>query len=177
MTPEFLLQCMPFAGTRAALFSEPLTNAMAEFQINTPKRQASFLAQVAHESGSLKYVRELADGSAYDVGELAKRLGNTPEDDGDGEFYKGHGLLELTGKDNYIACGVALGIDCGNHPELLEEPINASRSAAWFWRRAGLNELADGDKFGTVTRIINGGYNGLDDRIIHYLRIRKVLGL
>lgn len=145
---------------------------MAEFEIDTPKRQAAFLAQVAHESGSLRYVRELADGSAY---EGRVDLGNTST--GDGIRYKGRGLLQITGKANYVACGTDLGLDLLRFPELLEQPVNASRSAGWFWKKKDLNRFADTDQFGSLTRAINGGYNGLDDRIRLWLNIRKVLGL
>src|SRR5690349_10638257 len=107
---------------------------MSEFEVNTALRAAHFIGQVAHESGGFHYVRELASGSEYDVGAKAERLGNTPEDDGDGEFYKGRGLIQITGRDNYRACGDALGLDLLLEPVLLEEPRNAARSAAWFWK-------------------------------------------
>lgn len=172
MTPEILLKIMPFAGLRASSFAVPLASAMDEFGILTAKQQAAFMAQIAHESGSLKYTKELADGSAY---EGRADLGNTQL--GDGVKYRGRGLIQITGKSNYIACGKALGLDLINHPELLEEPIAACRSAAWFWKSKSLNMLADTDKFGTITKIINGGFNGLDDRLSHWLRARGVLGL
>lgn len=85
ITLDQLRAIMPFAGKRAQIFLQPLNAAMEEFGINTPARQTAFLAQIAHESGSLRYTRELASGAAYDTGRLAERLGNTPEDDGDGE--------------------------------------------------------------------------------------------
>jgi len=177
MTPDILSKIMPAAGLATVKYAPLLTSAMAEFGINTPARQAAFLAHVCHESGSLRYVKELASGAAYDTGELAKRLGNTPEPDGDGQRYKGRGLIQITGLANYAACGAALGIDLVNHPELLEEPIHAARSAAWFWNGHGLNEMADKELFGAMTRTINGGFNGLDDRIKHWLRARRVLGV
>ena len=172
MTPDQLLKIMPFSGSRSAVFAEPLTKAMAEFGISTPERQAAFLAQLAHESGSLKYMRELANGSAYE-GRLD--LGNTQP--GDGPKFLGRGPIQITGRANYSACGVALGLPLTEQPELLEQPQNGCRAAGWFWRRAGLNELADGLKFGAITKKINGGYNGLDDRIAHWLRARRELGL
>lgn len=145
---------------------------MAEFGIDTPKRQAAFVAQVAHESGSLKYLKEIADGSAY---EGRADLGNSSP--GDGPRYKGRGLLQVTGKSNYRACGVGLSLDLIAFPQLLEEPKNACRSAAWFWQSRGLNHFADNDLFGALTKRINGGYTGLDDRIQHWLKARKVFGL
>jgi putative chitinase len=86
-------------------------------------------------------------------------------------------LLQITGRANYMQCGAALGLDLVTAPEQLEEPGPACRSAGWFWRSRDLNRYADVDRFGSLTRAINGGYNGLDDRIVHWLRIRRVLGL
>lgn len=173
MKPEELKLMMPFStGEKRKLFCEPLSEAMSEFEINTPKRIAAFVAQIAHESGSLQYVRELADGFVY---EGRGDLGNTST--GDGVKYKGRGLLQITGKANYRTCGSALGLDLVAFPALLEEPRNACRSAGWFWKTRNLNRLADADQFGALSRAINGGWNGLDDRISHWLRARKVVGL
>lgn len=172
MTPAELNAAMPYAGTRAATFAQPLTDAMAEFDIDTPKRQAAFLAQIAHESGSLRYVRELANGSAY---EGRADLGNTEY--GDGPRYKGRGLLQITGRANYASCGIALGAPLVGNPELLETPVLACRSAGWFWKSHNLNQFADADEFGALTKRINGGWNGLDERIKAWLVARKALGL
>jgi putative chitinase len=172
MTPAQLTQMMPFAAARAATYAEPLSKAMLEFDIDTAKRRAAFLAQVCHESGSLRYVREIADGSAY---EGRQDLGNVTH--GDGVRFKGRGLLQITGRANYASCGTALRVDLLSEPELLEQPDNACRSAGWFWSSHSLSKYADADAFGALTRAINGGYNGLDDRIVHWLRIRKCLGL
>jgi len=172
MTPQMLLQCMPYAGTQAVTFAQPLTDAMREFGIETQKQQSAFLSQLCHESGSLRYTEEIADGSAYDG---RADLGNTQP--GDGPRYKGRGLIQITGRANYRQCGNALGLDLISEPSLLALPANACRSAAWFWKSKALNGLAETDKFGSLTKAINGGYNGLDDRIGHWLRIRKVYGL
>lgn len=172
ITIDQLLQIMPSATVRAAAFQLVLTNAMLEFAVVTAKRQSAFLAQVAHESGELKYTRELSDGSQYE-GRLD--LGNTQP--GDGPLYRGRGLLQVTGRTNYLACGTALGLDLIAHPELLEVPAGATRSAAWFWKTHILNELADTDSFGTITKRINGGYNGLDQRLGYWLRARKACGI
>lgn len=172
MTPDELIQAMPYAGARASSFAAPLTAAMTEFGIDTPQRKAAFISQVAHESGSLKYAKELADGLAY---EGRADLGNSSP--GDGVKFKGRGLIQVTGKANYRACGMALSLDLLASPELLEQPENACRSAAWFWKSHGLNQYADSDQFGALCKRINGGYNGLDDRIQHWLRARKVFGL
>lgn len=172
MTPEELVRMMPFAGTRATLFAEPLTRTLAEFDITAPRRQAAFLANIAVESGSLKYVLEIAPGDTY---EGRKDLGNT--EPGDGRRFKGRGLPQITGRANYLACGQALGLDLIATPELLEVPLHAARSAGWFWQTRHLGPLADEDKFGSIVRLWNGGYNALDERIAHWLRIRRVLAL
>lgn len=167
-----LLAIMPYAKGRAEKFLAPLNAAMEEFGINTPLRQAAFLAQVAHESAQLRYVLELASGIAY---EGRKDLGNTGY--GDGVKYKGRGLIQITGKTNYIKVMMALDIDCVVRPEVLEEPGNACRSAAWWWREAGLNELADKQQFDKITRKINGGTNGKADRDALYEVAKKTLGV
>ena len=142
---------------------------MAEFEINTPARQAAFLAQIGHESGQLRYVRELASGAAY---EGRKDLGNTQP--GDGVRFKGRGLIQITGRANYLKCGEALGLDLIADPELLEQPINACRSAGWFWESRGLNALADAGDFLRITKRINGGTNGLADRQALYESAQQV---
>jgi putative chitinase len=145
---------------------------MQEHGITTSKRQAAFLAQIAHESGELRYVRELASGDAYE-GRLD--LGNTQT--GDGQRFKGRGLLQVTGRANYQSVGEALGLDLIAYPGLLEMPANACRSAGLFWARHGLNELADADKFGAITKRINGGFNGIDERLRYWIVARKAVGL
>ncbi|MCX7290792.1 glycoside hydrolase family 19 protein [Janthinobacterium sp.] len=164
------MQIMPLAGRRATLFLAPLNAAMAEFGIDTPLRQAAFLAQVGHESGQLRYVRELASGTAY---EGRADLGNVIA--GDGVRFKGRGLLQVTGRANYAACGVALGLDLLAAPQLLEQAAAACRSAGWFWQSRGLNRLADAGDQERVTRRINGGVNGLAERLALYVVARKVL--
>lgn len=165
-----LARIMPYAKAKAVIYAPLLEAAMHEFDINTPARQASFLSQVGHESGQLRYVRELASGAAY---EGRKDLGNNQP--GDGERYRGRGLIQITGRDNYIAAMMALNIDVVEHPELLETPILACRSAAWFWKSHGLNELADAGDQVKVTRRINGGTNGLADRLALYEVAKRVL--
>lgn len=172
MTPAELIAAMPYAGARADTFAAPLTAAMSEFGITTPQQQAAFLGQVAHESGSLRYTRELSDGRAY---EGRADLGNTAT--GDGPRYKGRGLLQITGRGNYAHCGADLGLDLLAHPELLEVPDGASRSACWYWKTHGLNRYADADNFGSLTKAINGGFNGLDERIRNWLVARRALGI
>lgn len=162
--------CTTASEARLRPYIGPLNNAMEEFEINTPERQAAFLAQVAHESGGFHYVRELASGKAY---EGRKDLGNTRP--GDGVRYKGRGLIQITGRANYGQCGEALGVDLIENPDLLEEHGPACFSAAWFWHSRNLNKLADEGDFKAITRRINGGYNGLADRLTYYERARREL--
>ena len=170
ITIQQLKLIMPFAGKRRETFLAPLNTTMLSYTINTPLRQAAFLAQLAHESGSLRYVKELASGEAY---EGRTDLGNVAE--GDGVKYKGWGLIQITGRSNYQACGSALGLDLLNHPELLEQPLEACLSAGWFWQSRRLNELADNKEFKKITKRINGGYNGYEDRLKYYNIALKVL--
>ncbi|QLI80777.1 glycoside hydrolase family 19 protein [Chitinibacter fontanus] len=172
-----LRQIWPNAGKRAAVFLPYINATLAEFAIDTPVRVAAFLAQVGHESGQLTWLEEIASGQAYDTGSLAKRLGNTPAADGDGQRYKGRGLIQITGTDNYRACGQALGVDLLADPEQLETPRLACRSAGWFWRSKGLNQFADAADFVGLTRRINGGTNGLTDRMAIWDRAKQVLGV
>jgi putative chitinase len=167
-----LQEIMPYAGLRAETYLDPLNAAMDEFDINTPDREAAFLAQLAHESGSLRYVRELATGDAY---EMRADLGN--DRPGDGIRFKGRGLIQITGRANYRTCSTALFGDVRllQHPELLEEPENAARSAAWFWQAKGLNALADVGAFRTITKRINGGLSGYDDRLAYWQEAKSVL--
>lgn len=165
-----LLVIMPYAGTRVTAFYPALMSATSEYGITTPRRIAAFLAQIAHESGELRYVHELADGKAY---EGRADLGNTEA--GDGPRYKGRGLIQITGRANYQKLSEEWGSPLIAHPELLEEPESASRSAAWFWSTHGLNALADADRFGGITKVINGGYNGIDQRLAYWLKARTQL--
>jgi putative chitinase len=168
ITKKMLLTIMPHSSKYVDRYLNHLIEAMLEFGIDTKPRIAAFLAQVAHESGELKYVKELASGEAYDTGRKAVALGNTPEADGDGQKYKGRGLIQITGRFNYEKCGTALGLDLIAFPELLELPENVCRSAAWFWASHGLNELADEGEFEKITRKINGGLNGQESRLEYY---------
>ena len=182
MTLQELIQIMPGARLKAGIFFPALNAACARYEINSPRRIAAFLAQIAHESGELRYVRELGSDqylSQYDTGILAVRLGNSPEADGDGQKYRGRGLIQVTGRRNYLACSRAVFGDerLLLHPHLLEQAQWACESAAWFWQSNGLNELADKDQFNTITRRINGGLNGLEDRLRLWARAQAVLGV
>ncbi len=180
ITVQQLLQILPNAGAKAGVFVPALNAAMSKYAIITRLRIAAFIAQIGHESGQLLYVRELGNDqylSKYDTGTLAARLGNTPQADGDGQKYRGRGLIQVTGRANYEACSEALFGDSRllNTPELLENPVYAALSAGWFWQKAGLNTLADKGDFLTITKRINGGTNGLADRQALYERALKVL--
>lgn len=158
------LKALGATTKNATNFVQAINDTLTKYEINTPLRVQHFLAQVFHESARLFYVEELASGKAYDTGKLAIALGNTPEADGDGQKMKGRGLIQITGTTNYKAVGRYLGIDFFKNPDLLEQPKFAALSAGWYWDTRKLNQWADKDDIRTITKKINGGYNGLDDR-------------
>jgi predicted chitinase len=150
---------------------------MEEFSITTPPRAAAFLAQLAHESGQLRCMEEIwgptsAQCRYEPVSRLAARLGNT--EPGDGKRFKGRGPIQLTGRANYRRYGRALGVDLIGQPELAATPQVGFRVAGLFWKQNGLNELADAQRFKAITRRINGGFNGLADRINFYERAKQL---
>ncbi len=171
IVPDFR-KMMPNAGSRLDAHLPYIMPALVEGEITTPKRIAAFMAQLAHESGEYRYMEELADGEAYE-GRLD--LGNT--EPGDGPKFKGHGPIQITGRANHAACGLALGLDLLNTPRLLTLPEYGTRAAVWFWTTHNLNLLADADWFKTMTKTINGGFNGLSDRRQYWDRNRALLGL
>ena len=165
-----------------------------EYQINTPKRVAAFLAQCGHESGGFVFVTENLNYSAsglmrvfpkyFPTQELAKqyernprkiasrvyanRMGNGDEASAEGFAYRGRGILQLTGKDNYFWFGASLDLTPQQASEYLETFEGAAQSACWFWETNKLNKFVDGNDFKGLTRAINGGYIGLADREHHY---------
>ncbi|MCK8685377.1 glycoside hydrolase family 19 protein [Pseudomonas umsongensis] len=174
ITTQQLLQILPNAGAKAGVFVPVLNTAMGRFQIVGSKRMAAFIAQIGHESGQLVYVREIWGPTPAQAKYEGRRdLGNSVP--GDGLKFRGRGLIQITGRANYLACGEALGLDLINQPELLEQPKNACLSAAWFWATKGLNSLADADQFEMITRRINGGLNGQADRLKLWKRATEVL--
>lgn len=180
---------------------EPLNAAMEEFGIDTPARQAMFLAQCGHESGNFAHVEENLNYKAEGLHKIfkkyfhtleeaqgyarqperiankvyANRMGNGDEASGDGYRYRGRGLIQLTGKDNYDACARALNVDLHGQPDYLETAEGAARSAAWFWSHNNLNRFADADDIVGCTKRVNGGTIGLEDRQHHYETAKSVL--
>ena len=161
--PGLLIQADPtITLENAANYGPTLLATALKYQINTPLRLAHWAAQLLHESGSLKYTEELASGAAY---EGRKGLGNTQR--GDGRRFKGRGLLQLTGRFSYNRYGKFAGFDALSHPELLATLPYAVDSAGWFWAHGtphNLNGIADKDNVVLITRLINGGHNGLASR-------------
>ena len=146
-----------------------LNTTMQRYRITTPLRKAHFLAQIAHESDGFNTNEEYASGAAY---EDRRDLGNTRA--GDGVRFKGRGLIQVTGRSNYAECGQALGVDLISNPQRLAEYNLACLSAGWYWDTRELNIDADNDDLLTITRTINGGLNGLDDREAYLYRAKQV---
>ena len=181
---------------------DPLNQTFAKYDISTPFRQAAFIGQCAHESANFKTLEEnlnykpetlmrvwpsrfpdlpTAMKYAHNQEAIANkvyggRMGNGAEESGDGWKYHGRGLIQLTGKENYERCGEALGVDLINQPGLLAQPMYACLSAGWFWNKKGLNALADSKDYDTMTKRINGGLIGLDDRKAKIAKAISVLG-
>ena len=171
VTDDELRQIMPnLPAAKRADYLPFIQQAMAEFDITSYLRETAFLAQLAHESAELRYMEEIASGAAY---EGRANLGNTQP--GDGKRYKGRGPIQLTGRANYTKYGQLLGLDLVNNPTVAATKEVGFRIAGQYWKLNGLNELADAQNFKQITKRINGGYNGLDDRIKYYERAKKVL--
>lgn len=177
----------------------PLEETFVKYDISTPVRQAAFIGQCAHESGNFKILqenlnysaeglmktwpsrfpsKEIADQYARQPAKIAGkvyngRLGNTSEEEA--AKYLGRGLIQLTGKENYDHCGLGIGVDLLSNPALLLDPRYAALSAGWFWNKKGLNALADAGDAVTITKRINGGALGLDDRLAKTDKALRVL--
>ena len=205
LTASILFEIMK--GAREAnieRYLNALNNVLPQQNINTPMRVAQFLAQIGHESGSLNFDIENLNysqaalqavfGKYFPTAQLAadyarqpekianrvyaNRMGNGDEASGDGWKYRGRGLIQLTGKDNYSAFSSATGIDVVSNPNpLANDPELAVKAATWFWTMRGLNTYADQDDIRTITKRINGGYNGLEDREAYLARAKSALGL
>ena len=181
---------------------KPLEDTFAKYDISTPKRQAAFIGQCAHESGNFRTLEEnlnykpetlmrvwssrfpdlpTAMKYAHNPEAIANkvyggRMGNGVEETGDGWKYHGRGLIQLTGKENYGNCGSGLGVDLLSNPNLLNTPEYAALSAGWFWNKKGLNSLADAGDIDTMTKRINGGTLGLEDRKAKIAKALSILG-
>jgi putative chitinase len=180
----FAIRAAAAAERFATPLYRPLQLTCDRYQISAAApRAAAFLAQCGHESAGFRYLRELGSDAyldKYDTGKLAQRLGNTPEDDNDGQLYRGRGIIQITGRANYRAAGEALGLPLLENPKLAELPEHAATIAGWYWDSRHLNDLADHDgieSFKAITRKINGGLNGLADRFARLNELRAVFGL
>lgn len=180
MTPDLIARCTSSSQVLAARYADALTGAMTDFEIDTLARQAAFLAQVGHESGGLQWMHEI--WGPNDVQEryeppsdLATRLGNTQQ--GDGFRYRGRGPIQITGRYNYRVLGPIIGLDLEAHPEMLDDITNACRSAGAFWKLKACNTFVDLNDFIGLTKRINGGLNGLDDRRARWVRAKLALGV
>ena len=180
----------------------PLEETFSKYDISTPVRQAYFIGQCAHESNNFQVLQEnlnysaarlmavwpsrftninVANQYANNPEKLANyvyagRLGNGNEESGDGWRYHGRGVIQLTGKDNYANCGSGLGVDLISNPSMLIDPKYAVLSAGWFWNKKGLNALADAGDLDTMTKRINGGLIGLNDRKARISKALSILG-
>jgi len=179
---------------------EPLNAVMQKYEINTNLRKAAFIGQCAHESNNFTRLEESLNYSPERLMEVwpsrfpdlatamkyahqpqllankvyAGRLGNREE--GDGYKFRGRGIIQITGRDEYFYCGNALKIDTLTYPELLAIPENAAMSAGWFWNKKSLNQLADLGDYETMTKRINGGLEGLAQRKVKIAHAKQVLG-
>jgi predicted chitinase len=176
LSEVLIRQMMPNAGARLTPHLKYIVPALEWGKIVTPLDVAAFFAHLAHESGEYKYMEELASGDDYDQ---RTDLGNTPEIDGDGRWFKGHGPIQITGHDAHLACGVALGIDLIKNPKLLTLPEYGTVSAVWFWTKykPWLQPASKRGWFKVTQRLVNGGTNGWGDRLNYYVKNRKLLGL
>jgi len=178
----------------------PLNQVFVKYDIGTPKRQAAFIGQCAVESANFTRLQENLNYSAQRLTQvwpsrfpnvsMAEPYANNPEklanfvyagrmgnlQDGDGWKFHGRGLIQLTGRENYANCGSGIGVDLIDNPDLLLTPKYAALSAGWFWNKKGLNTLADSQEYGAMTRRINSGLTGLDERIAKITKALQVLG-
>jgi putative chitinase len=204
LTKEQLKQLLP-KNPYIDHWFHALSQLLPDYEINTPKRISAFMAQCAHESGSFTSLKENLNykpaslrklfGKYFPTDELAEeycskpnkqeaiasriyanRMGNGPEESGDGYKYCGRGLIQLTGKSNYVAFADSLEITPEEASEYLATFEGAAQSACWFWETNNLNALADKGDILTMTKRINGGTIGLEDRIKHYEEALHIFG-
>jgi putative chitinase len=204
LTKEQLSQLLP-KNPYVDQWYEALSQLLPDYEINTPERIAAFMAQCAHESGGFTALKENLNYKAATLRKVfpkyfttdeianqyaslpnkqeaiankvyANRMGNGDEASGDGFRYCGRGLIQLTGKSNYQAFADSLEMKVEDVPEYLQTFEGAAQSACWFWESNNLNKHADAGDIKTMTKVINGGYIGLDDRIAHYEHAKHILG-
>ena len=180
-----------------------LEQLLDDYEINTPQRVAAFVAQCAHESGNFVFIKENLNykaaslmktfGKYFPTADIAaqyankperidnrvyaNRMGNGDEASGDGWRYCGRGLIQLTGRDNYTFFAGSMDIPVEEAAEYLATFEGAAQSACWFWETNNLNRYADSGDIKGLTRAINGGYIGLEDRISHYEHALHVMGV
>jgi putative chitinase len=204
LTKQHLQQLLP-KNPYIDHWYDALSQLLPDYEINTPQRIAAFMAQCAHESGEFTALKENLNYKAATLRKVfpkyfptdeianhyaslpnkqeaiankvyANRMGNGDEASGDGFRYCGRGLIQLTGKDNYSWFAASLNITPDEASEYLQTFEGAAQSACWFWETNNLNKHADAGDIKTMTKVINGGYIGLDDRIAHYEHALKIFG-
>jgi putative chitinase len=201
-TPEKLAHCIK--NPHIAEWYDPICEILPEYQINNPRRVASWLSQCGHESADFKFMQENLNYGAkglrgvfpkyFPTDDMANayqrqpekianrvygnRMGNGPEETGEGYMYRGRGIIQITGKDNYRRCSIALYGDESllENPDWLCEIDGAIRSACWYWNSRNLNADADREDVLALTKKINGGTHGLDDRMARYGHCISILG-
>lgn len=171
ITKEILKQIAPSANDKIIADLEIYFNKYFDkYGINTKLRICHFLAQAAHETDGFRTLEEYASGVAY---EGRRDLGNNTK--GDGRKYKGRGIFQLTGRSNYITYGNKLGYDLVNNPELAKSPEVSALVALEYWNSKKLSDFADQDDVATITKRINGGFNGFDDRKAYLAKCKKIV--
>jgi putative chitinase len=200
-TQEQLKEMIP-RNPYVSQWYEAISSILPEYEINTPQRVAAFLAQCAHESGGFVFLKENLNYKAASLRKVfpkyfpddataaayankperianrvyANRMGNGPEDSGDGWRYCGRGLIQLTGKDNYTFFAASIDVPVEEASEYLQTFEGAVQSACFFWEQNNLNKWADSGDILTLTKRINGGTIGLEDRIKHYEHALHIFG-
>jgi putative chitinase len=201
LTPEKFKEMFPLNVNTAIIFAV-FEKYFAKYEINTTNRRAGFLAQCGHESNGFTVFKENLNYSAEGLVSTfskyfpniasttgfaknpqkiankvyANRMGNGSEESGDGYLYRGRGVIQLTGKDNYKAFADFKGKTLNDVVNYLETTEGAIESALWFWKTRGLNAVCDTDDIIKMTKLINGGLIGLDDRKLKYNNFKVILG-
>ncbi|MFT3839000.1 MAG: LysM peptidoglycan-binding domain-containing protein [Myxococcaceae bacterium] len=172
LTPAQFQRIAPNLGSKAASWTKYLNEAMVKYHIDTPKREAAFIAQITEETAGMDTLVEYGTGEEYNN---RPDLGNTHP--GDGPRFKGRGAIQLTGRFNYIKYGKEMGLDLVDHPSKAADPSVAFKIAGQYWVDHGLNHLADTGDFLEITKRINGGTHGLASREAYWAKAKHVLGI